>query len=305
MNNRALVNVVLQRLQFGGKPILVLGHGRSGTTWVAETLAYAKGTLLYQEPGRPDPSTYGNLNQYWFRYVRPDEADPFLSTAFRDAKFGLSNAHNSTWNRDRRNWAVRLKPGYRVVIKDVATMSSPLWAFQFLRHPKIVFLIRNPCAVIASEVKRNIDSKASMDFVLQDAGFAALLSKEERQYLQAIENQFERYGALWAVRHRPIQHEVEAIKDLTLVHYEDIASDPVGTFKALYQQLTLDWTSTIQERIESSTTKETPGAYSVVKRSVEHIDRWRTTLDEEAIAYIQKAIHRMNGRLAARYFPGL
>ena len=54
-----------------GKPILITGSHRSGSTWLASMLALTEETLVAHEPFNIEPWAYAldGLAKHWFTYV--------------------------------------------------------------------------------------------------------------------------------------------------------------------------------------------------------------------------------------------
>lgn len=125
----------LRLWQVGRRPILILGHGRSGTTWVGNVFATGRRVLYTFEPASP---TADQPFDQWFAYARPDQPAPALAQTFDPAFWGLPGRRK--W---RRAFWHRLLPGYRLVIKDVASLMCAEWLVQRYQ-PALLLVIRHP-----------------------------------------------------------------------------------------------------------------------------------------------------------------
>jgi hypothetical protein len=141
--------------QVGARPGLIVGHGRSGTTWVGNVAAKARRVLYYFEPAAPNISGTGGL-ETWFRYISPGDPDPEFEAIFDPVFRGLP----PTGRRWRRAPFHRLIPGYRLVVKEVAALLSTAWLTERYR-PNVTVLLRHPCPTILSELRRDVPAEAS------------------------------------------------------------------------------------------------------------------------------------------------
>lgn len=141
--------VPISRLDVDSKrpsPILVTGVPRSGTTWVARTIANAQGVSLPgREPMNPRGRQHGLAGtlQGWARLT---EATPEQAKALRACYRGWDPRAFSQYGT--RRWAAPL-PWTRVVVKDPFAVLS-IRAVTEATDAIPVVVYRHPAAVLAS-----------------------------------------------------------------------------------------------------------------------------------------------------------
>lgn len=169
---RALV-VMSGLLNMNNAPLIIAGSGRSGTTWVLDAIAESNDLRTIFEP--LNPNAVPEAGRFANCYVRDDEHRMELK-AVMDKIF--SGNLKSLWANYRiRPERLRIKsnkPGtlvfsykllllhyfkYRkanhykgLIVKFIRANLMLGWLFK-MYHPKIIFLMRHPGAVIASKMK--------------------------------------------------------------------------------------------------------------------------------------------------------
>ena len=78
---------------------------------------------------------------------------------------------------------------------------------------------------------------------------------------------------------------------ITLVRYEDLATNPMEESKRLYAELGLHYTKHVQSFVKTHTTdaSETENRFSTYRNSTAAASRWKTKLSSQEIAKIQKS----------------
>ena len=138
---RAAANSVLRLRQPTKTPLMVLGNGRSGTSWVGKTLGLADDVIYYREPCNPKTAGIED-DTVWSRYVPADSSDAFFESRIETAFRGLM-ANGSTW--DMHRCRSRLQGRSRVIVKEVATFLSIEWLDRRWQ-PDVLMMLRHPCA---------------------------------------------------------------------------------------------------------------------------------------------------------------
>lgn len=278
----------LKYWQVGGRPILILGHGRSGTTWVGNVLARARRTLYYFEPASPLVSGLGGA-ETWFRYLPPGASDPQFERIFDPVFQGL-RPQKRGWRR--ASWH-RLMPGYRIVVKDVAALMSVAWlAARY--QPHVVILVRHPCATVLSEIKQGVSPNESKALILAQKD---LIRDHLTPYLPVLERAsapLETFAAIWAARYRVVENLHQVHPDWQFVFYEDLCLDPHQEFRKIFERVGLGWSEAVSAYVEHSSSAEQGGMYSGMRVSREQVDKWRRQLTTDEIAGVRAAVRPFN-----------
>ena len=146
-----------------GRPILITGSHRSGSTWVGRMLSEAPGTLLVYEPFHPEhrPGTCAMKPASFYEYVSEsaEREGPWrralehtvaprydLAAELRAPR---SSGDNLRMVRDWARYAAARWRGHRVLLKDpLAFFSAPWIARRF--DAQVLVVTRHPAAFASS-----------------------------------------------------------------------------------------------------------------------------------------------------------
>ncbi|MCI0394404.1 MAG: sulfotransferase [Chloroflexi bacterium] len=271
---------LLNKWQVGRRPLLIAGHGRSGTTWVGNVFATARRALYCFEPGSPVIMGHGGA-ETWFRYLQPGDHDRLFEQAFDAAFRGLP--YGRRWRRAA--WH-RLLPGYRIVVKEVAAFMCLEWlAGRY--DPAVLVVIRHPCPTILSELKQGTDAERSRQAILHQSRLWAGPLEPYRAVLESAQTPLEILAAIWASRHRVLADALACHPEWQVVFYEALCAGPVAQFRHLFQAFGLAWTRQVEQYVIHSSTNHALGLYSGKRLSAGQADKWQREMTPTEIESIR------------------
>ncbi|MFZ0544612.1 MAG: sulfotransferase [Candidatus Promineifilaceae bacterium] len=277
----------LNKWQVGLRPLLITGHGRSGTTWVGNVFATGKRVLYCFEPGSPVVAEHGQ-NDVWFRYLPPGQSDPLFEEIFDTAFRGLP--YNRRWRRAA--WH-RLVPGYRMVVKEVAAFMCLEWLAERY-NPAVLTVIRHPCPTILSELAQGTDAQLSRQALLGQfslwAGDVAGEIVPYRSVLEKAQSAVEILAVIWAIRLRIFTTAFARHPEWQVVQYEALCANPVAQFQQLFEALRLPWTGRVEQFVIQSSTSYKPGSYSGTRHSTRQPDKWLQEMEPQTISAVRRQI---------------
>ena len=242
-------------LRFGlkGRPaasdaIVLAGSGRSGTTWLAEIITAVPGMLQVFEPLHPE----------WVRAVRrlPGVAadGPFPSA---DGVYLRPDGVHTEWcgllervleGRVRCYWTDKLRTTYlphTLVIKMVrANMMLGYLHDQF--QPDIVYMIRHPCAVVASRLARGW--YAELSHLLAQEVLVADYLEPWVDDIAAERDRVRAHAIWWAVENAVAAHEL-ATRRHCAVQFETLVMQPVQEASRVLEWLGLPKPTSLAETV--------------------------------------------------------
>jgi hypothetical protein len=270
-----------------GRPIFVTGNGRSGTSWIGETLGKAPGVVYYREPCNL-PAAEQPDDTVWARYVPPEGRDPFFESRLGRSFRGLVEEHDSA---PFRALARRWSGPYRVVIKEVATFPSVEWVARRW-NPEVLLVVRHPCACALSVGNAALDrtERARLTHLLEDDRRKEGHLEPYREHLLSARTPLEVSAAIWSAKSVIVSKAHARHDDWRLVRYEDICDDPLGRFRSLYADLGLGWTQEVEAWVEESTSESSEGAFSTRRVSALQRDAWRRTMTPRQIGEVRRIV---------------
>lgn len=298
--------------------IILLGMPRSGTTWVAKAIDSNPTVHYLHEPDSAQRIDVPNI-------VLADEVatyqpvvDAYLERVHtvRDPKVVgrlpfFEKAHHSgaalAFNRasvfahkaasrafkPARKWAPVLLPPraeHELFFKSIESMGRATLLAQSPQQPKVVLLVRHPCAVINSELRGEAQKRfASGTPIYENWGlFANLLRApiarahdltiERLQALTAPE----RLAWKWRIYHHALLDSA-AHPNCQLVHYEDLCRDPHAGFAEVFDFLGLNFTGATRAYLDESTTSHSDSYYAISKDPEVAMHSWKSQLGSASI----------------------
>ncbi len=230
-------------------PIVVLGFGRSGTTWISDIISKALGGLVLFEPLHPQACSFA--------------ADVCYDDLSGQASSRRVNAYLNTvlMKNYRQRWLLRnhlFTPLEEVSGEFIEAIwdECQVLGFKEIRanfmipwlrtqlDARIVFVVRHPCAVIASIRKRaNFWKEFGWDRHWQMFLERAIATTPADETVSAAQlaarsarSDLEKQAAMWAVTYAVAQAELDAA-GAPFFYYEDFYERPFAASRALFSFL--------------------------------------------------------------------
>jgi LPS sulfotransferase NodH len=286
----------------GGRPILLTGIPRSGTTWVARILTASGEVGHINEPFNlaVSPGTLRVPADHWYAYVTAETEDRYLPALTSVLEFEYPLVRELRRCRSRTDVLHTLKwwrdfmrsRGLRPLVKEPHAVFSAGWFAERLGSD-VVVMVREPLAVVSSW-KRLEWSFDFTNLLEQPALMRDWLGPYEAEMTAALSparDLVDRVALLWRVIYSVVADE--RFPAVQLVRHEDLSRDPVHGYARLYEALGLTFRDTVATAVEASSSSENPAETSVERPHETQIDsranlqNWRHRLSEEEIARIR------------------
>lgn len=270
-----------------GRPIMLLGHDRSGSTWMGRTLGMAENVIYVHEPLVPNHGFVGNWNLYNY-YIAKDAEVNDCRSVFDKATQGYG-----VRNVSREKILMRLFGSPRILIKETGGMMNGEW-FQKHYNSRNIILIRHPAPLILSNIKMGeqnadqwlrklLDQKAIQNEFLSD------IPKDLSTYLDA--DVITKFAVIYAIRYRVALRQLERNPDWILVKYEKFCEHPVGKYERFYGQLGLNFSEEIRASItRDCTTDGSDSFYGTQRISSKNLTKWFEKCPPEDCARIREIL---------------
>lgn len=298
-----------------GKPILLTGSHRSGTTWAANMLAAAPGLGFVMEPFNDANNRPGIFNASFgcfFPYITEENESPYLEAAKKTIGFRYELGAGLGAAGSVREYARVIKDlyqtsqnrlmGKRPFVKDPNALFLAEWLGKRF-DMDVVILIRHPAAFISSLKILNwgfpFSSLTGQPLLLHDylsqyeADIVAYARKEQDLLDQGI--------LVWKILHHVISQYQQRHDDWHFIRHEDLSLDPERQFNTLFDGLGLAFTQRVRERLqkytgvgnEADTTSmdvALNSRKSISRHSKKNIWNWKQRLSDDEIKYIRERV---------------
>ncbi|MEM9453167.1 MAG: sulfotransferase [Myxococcota bacterium] len=195
-----------------GAPVLLLGSGRSGTTWLADVLNCDRTFRFLFEPFNARKVAMMEHFVFHSQYLRSSCADLRYARPIHTI---VAGAIDHPWVVRRHGAAT----SSRLLIKDIRAHLFARWIKDQYPQSLVIFLLRHPCAVAVSRTQlgwgTHLDELLGQPSLVEDH----LGSCVDR--LRSIRDPFEQHVCTWAIENAvPLRQFRPA--ELCVVHYEHL-----------------------------------------------------------------------------------
>jgi hypothetical protein len=222
------------------KPVVIMGFGRSGTTWVSDIVSKSLGGLVLFEPFHP--AVQGKQEAYRFAYASGDKG--MFGQALRHSTAALQGEIRARWLL--RNHLPKDLDHSDPVFEEILWRECAIIGFKEIRlngmlpwfrrenKHKLLFVIRHPLSVLASIKKR---SRFWLEFGFEEhyakfvaetfnnEALAGASIQDKRFWLGKVTSELEKSALMWAVTHELLLQDLLA-DDVYLLEYEKLYRDP-------------------------------------------------------------------------------
>ena len=269
-------------------PLLIVGEGRSGTSWIGQTLGQASNAIYYREPCHPNKMGWGE-EIAWSTYLKPGEIDHYFTPSLDAAFKGLiTRGQQWSWSKYLR----RITPGYKVVIKEVAAFMSLEWIVERY-HPDVLVVIRHPCAVALSNKNRNafVSEQQRIERLLENQLLVdEHLDLKTISVLKQVTTPLEVYAASWAVKNKIFVNAMNRHPQWQVISYEQLCQSPMKTFRSIFERYQLDWNEDVRQFIAQTTTNEVVDPFAISRVTEQQIDKWKTAMTKAEVAEVKNIV---------------
>ncbi len=289
-----------------GKPILVTGSHRSGTTWVGTMLALAPELVYIHEPFNGDyfdPGICGARFPHRFTYITAATEVPYYRplrrtinleydtwAALRAAR--SASALRAVWDKQLAYRRFR-RAGRRALIKDPLALLSAEWLAERF-DMDVVVMIRHPAA-FAGSLKR-FGWHSPLDELLQQPAlihdYLADYSAEIAVYAQPDRSIIEQAAVFWKALYAVVADYQRRYPHWTFLRHEDVARAPQTRFRELFSALQVTYTDAAAAEIARTSSPDNPvdlpaGEVSLHLDSRASVWNWKQRLTADEIATVR------------------
>ncbi|WP_347275773.1 sulfotransferase [Candidatus Kuenenia sp.] len=259
------------------KNIIITGCPRSGTTWLEELFCSIDNTYPLFEPlYLHDSPKFKEIGFEWRQFIPEDYDWPEAKALFEKLFRGQ---YLTSWMVSQANLA-RLKDAEFLVIKDVRANSLLPWLVRQFDIRPPVYIIRHPCATVASQMKM-VWKDVPPNFTIPETRFPELYTKYER-ILKNINTTVEHLAARWCLDNIvPLNHHGNNRLWIT-VFYENLITNPENEIPHIFNRLDIKLPQKLWDKINIPSTMVQQSS-QLQQNKIEQLSKWKNDLSEKDI----------------------
>ncbi len=256
--------------------LLLVGSGRSGTSWVPDVINYDHSYRYLYEPfhSRHVPAARDWLPR---QYVRIDDDEPRRSDLASSIFTGrFRNAYADAYNR--------CVVVHRRLVKDTRLQLALGWIRKRFVGMPMIYLMRHPCAVVNSRIQLGRDCDLARMFFSQPQLMEDHL-EPFRGEMERARDDFERHVFIWCVENYVPMRQLHA-GDAHLIFYENVCENPEGELQRLAAFLGAAFDERAMRNVGKASVqarKYHGGRTSAIVTGASLVEAWKTYVSAERV----------------------
>ncbi|WP_297090425.1 sulfotransferase [Thermococcus sp.] len=272
--------------------IVISGTRRSGSTWLMELLESIPEYKSIFEPFHPSwYPEFRKLGIPYDPYVPTQEDYPKLRAYLGKVFTGRVGAQFPHRQYLRLGTIIRRFKASKLVVKFVRANTMLPWIANTFNLRATYFIIRHPCATIASQLATGFFSKITVDQLLNEVNKVPELAENEELVtrLRGINSQIERLAAIWAFENYIPLASKKPYPWYTVI-YERLVVNPEEELGAIFGYIGEEVPEEAVKRIKtpSKVTRKTYGKDYI--GTPRQLIKWREKLSERQVRGILEII---------------
>lgn len=256
--------------------VLLVGSGRSGTSWVPDVINHDRSYRYIYEPFH---SKHVRAAREWLprQYVRPDADDERqLGLATQILSGRLRNAYADAYNK--------CVVVHRRLVKDTRLQLALGWIRKRFPGMPMIYLMRHPCAVVNSRLQLARDCDLGRMFLSQPQLMEDHLGPF-RAEMERVKDDFERHVFIWCVENYVPMRQLR-VGDVHVVFYEKICEDPEGEVRRLDSYLGVGYDARALSNVAKPSVqarKHHAGGTSAIVTGASLVEAWRRYVSPQRV----------------------
>jgi hypothetical protein len=284
--------------------IAISGTPRSGTTWLMEVFAKMPNYTYYFEP----------INPIWFQQIRGvgfksrtyliagtewPEGEDYLKKTFTGRVFSQNPPIKSDLGSIMHRWF-----GKKLIIKFVRGNRLLPWMADKFQLRGLFFIIRHPCAVVASQLKTGFYAyftdtppytqiKPTLEDVLNEAINIDILDKEIIGKMKKYRSDEEILTAIWCLdNYVPLNWQKP--HHWTTVAYEKLVKDENEVIRLFNIIGEKNIPQSIMENLKEPSMLTLGRDRDIILKADKQLSKWKKSLSEKQIEKILNVVKDFN-----------
>ena len=261
------------------KSIFLAGTARSGTTWLGDLIAANLSCRILFEPFNPNlvPEYRGF---HYFQYLQPDVEHPEF---YAFAKRVLSGEIRNRWV-DRQN--ERIVSQFRL-IKEIRANLALKWIHHNFPEVPMIFMIRHPCAVVASRMALNWATDQDITPFLAQPDLIHNHLAPYMDVIRSAQTVETKHAVIWCISNLVPLKQFKT-GEIRIVFYENLITQPERTLPAIFESIGYPYSRRVLDKINRPS--QTTRVSSAVVTQTDKLVHWKKIFSKMQIDSILQTV---------------
>jgi hypothetical protein len=260
--------------------MIVSGDPRGGTTWMAELINSLTDVAMIWEPlAVSEVKQFRNLEFQWRQYIPEEDCWPEAKIEF-DRLFSGQMLSSYLCQRTSPE---ELKRAKHLLVKFCRANQLLPWLtkeFQFRYSP--IYIVRHPCAVVASQLKQGGWSHVMPDFEIPEGRYNSFYS-DHSDFLKTIDTVEKRLAATWCLCNQvPLNHPENNTRWIT-VTYESMLLNGSDQLKRIENRWGLFFPDEVYSKVLQASATTVSGSPIMDGKVKGQLSYWKNQLTANQI----------------------
>ncbi|MGM0582487.1 MAG: sulfotransferase domain-containing protein [Bacteroidota bacterium] len=289
--HRNFDDIILSRIKLKTnveKSLIISGDPRGGTTWLSEIIMENPNTALVWEPlSIPLIPDLNKLNFSHRQYIPENDNWSEAKSYFTKVLSGNAFNHHLLQKQSYKNL---LNPNQTHVKLCRANQLLPWLTNQFQFKYAPIYLVRHPCAVVASQLKQGGWDHVSDKFhIPYEKPYPEFYSQHE-DFLKSIDSKVKVLAATWCLCNSvPLNHQ-ENNKNWITITYESLVMDGVKQIERIEKRWGIKFPETSYQKLQKASATTVKGS-PILERNGSQLEYWEKQLSQKDIQDIFEVIN--------------
>lgn len=283
---RSLAHRAFLNGQFGAHNSYILASSpRSGSTWLGQILSSIPGTYTVFEPLQPNKVRgVKRLGGFEEQLGGFDWSSAFPGDKWQEGQWFWQRVLSGeilNWWTTKESTLKEARSARHLLVKTVRATRTLPWICSNFDVPPPIFLMRHPCAVVASQLKTNWEIGAERP--VEPEYFKNYPKFQEALRRTSTREEF--LAAKWALDQLPALLQAQPLPWVT-VTYEELNAYPERTISRIFNDIGIR-----QDDLQRSLALVDRPSSTVGKQGVSGLSGWHNTLSEQQVTMVLRTVH--------------
>jgi hypothetical protein len=259
---------------------IVSGDPRGGTTWLAEIVKGLPNTAMIWEPlAISEVAAFKRLGFQWRQYIEELDYWPEAREVFMKL---FSGKLLSSYLCQQTSPKELINAKYLLIKFCRANQLLPWLTKEFQFNYAPIYLIRHPCAVVASQLKKGGWSHVSPTFEIPKGRYQSFYS-DHIEFLKTIDSVEKRLAATWCLCNRvPLNHPENNKRWITIT-YESMLLNGYEQLRRIEKRWNLNFPSQIFETVNKASDTTLTGSPIARGKVLDQLAYWESQLSDKQV----------------------